>query len=363
MVFKNERSKKQCYGLLLVFSIIFGVSLGVSSDANAWDLDDPFFPNTTLDLYRSYGSQADGAPYLVTDEHLSNFGVTNWIYDATDSAIQTKKVFGIYAGGFTMSGGNSANKYQTGQAIFYFYTNKASYETFANSLSYKAIYYKLSGQTQEANCTASSSLLTSQPYNLLQQVECRQVSNSNYDPYVRVDLRIGETPTSFDSPAWYVYRNGGGVKFSANIGQYIVSSSDNQSELAMEEINNTLNIIYQQNGEYYQHEYDAIDNIENQDPSDISTGTPTTTTLFELLTQFVTNLAYIPDYSSNCNLTLPFPSYAGGNVQVNPCTNKEKLGNDFLQVWSSLTLICFFVPVCWMLLRMIYGEIRSWTNG
>lgn len=363
MVFKNERSKKQCYGLLLVFSIIFGVSLGVSSDAKAWDLDDPFFNNSSIDLYRSYGSQADGAPYLVTDDHVSNFAVSDWIYGPTDSAIQTKKVFGIYAGGFTMSGGNSANKYQTGQAIFYFYTNKASYETFANSLNYKAIYYKLSGAYEEKSCTASSSLMSSTPNNLLQQVECRQASNSSYDPYVRVDLRIGETPTSFDSPAWYVYRNGGGVKFSANVGQYIVSSSDNQSELAMEEINNTLNIIYQQQGEFYQQEYDAINNIENQSPSDISTGSPTTTNLFGVISQFITAISTSTITGGNCTLTLPFPSFAGGSKTVNVCNGKDKLGNDFIRVFTTLVELCFFVPLCWVLIRMIYGEIRSWTNG
>ena len=183
-----KRKGQLCFGLLLVLFITFLVSFVDYSDANAWTLDDPFFTNSTIDLYRSYGSQADGAPYLVTDEHVSSFNLTDYIYGPTDSAIQTKKVFGIYGSGFRMYGGNSANKYQTGQAIFYFTTNKASYETFANSIHYSAIYHKLSGATEEKNCTASSSLTDTNPSLLIQQVECRQVTNSNYDPYVSVDF-------------------------------------------------------------------------------------------------------------------------------------------------------------------------------
>lgn len=355
-----KRKGQLCFGLLLVLFITFLVSFVDYSDANAWTLDDPFFTNSTIDLYRSYGSQADGAPYLVTDEHVSSFNLTDYIYGPTDSAIQTKKVFGIYGSGFRMYGGNSANKYQTGQAIFYFTTNKASYETFANSIHYSAIYHKLSGATEEKNCTASSSLTDTNPSLLIQQVECRQVTNSNYDPYVSVDLRIGTTPESFDSPAWYVYRNGGGLKFSVNIGQYIVSSSDNESELAMEEINNTLNIIYQQNSEYYQHEYDAIDNIENQTPNDMNVGTGNYTNLIGLLQGFLVMLES-PRFL-NCELTLPFPEYAGGTVVVNPCSFKEK-APAIVQWGSSLLLVTFFIPFAFIMLKLIYNEIRSWTNG
>ena len=150
MVF--SRLLKKIY--LLFFPFFLAVSFLSCNSVSAWSYDEPFFQDSYINLTRSYGSQAEGAPYLVVDDYVSGFDITSYIYDATDSSIQTKKVFNIYASGFTLTGGNSANKYQTGQAIFYFFTNKASYESFANGLEYRAYYHKLYGDVSKREAVA-----------------------------------------------------------------------------------------------------------------------------------------------------------------------------------------------------------------
>lgn len=114
-----------------------------------------------------------------------------------------------------------------------------------------------------------------------------------------------------------------------------------------------------------QQEDDALDNIENQSPEDISesgeTENQATTNLIGLFQSFITALSGITQ-TNNCNITLAFPSYAGGNITVNVCQNKDKGGN-IVAVFSSLTLIIFYIPLALKLLSMIYNEIRSFTNG
>lgn len=114
-----------------------------------------------------------------------------------------------------------------------------------------------------------------------------------------------------------------------------------------------------------QQEQDSLDNIENQSPEDISdsgeTENQATTNLIGLFQSFITALSGITQ-ANNCNITLAFPSYAGGNIVVNVCQNKDKGGN-IVAVFSSLTLIIFYIPLALKLLSMIYNEIRSFTNG
>lgn len=114
-----------------------------------------------------------------------------------------------------------------------------------------------------------------------------------------------------------------------------------------------------------QQEQDSLDNIENQSPEDISdsgeTENQATTNLIGLFQSFITALSGITQ-ANNCNINLAFPSYAGGNIMVNVCQNKDKGGN-IVAVFSSLTLIIFYIPLALKLLSMIYNEIRSFTNG
>lgn len=109
-------------------------------------------------------------------------------------------------------------------------------------------------------------------------------------------------------------------------------------------------------------EEQAVENIENQTPpSQNETGDgAAATNLIGAFSGFVSALGGLS--ATNCNLTLNFPSFAGGTRVVNVCQNKDKAGN-IISVFSSLTLIIFYVPLAIRLLTMIYNEIRSFTNG
>lgn len=121
---------------------------------------------------------------------------------------------------------------------------------------------------------------------------------------------------------------------------------------------NVYNEIHQQNDL----ENQAVDNISNQTASDIPNATNAqTTSLLGVISSFIGALTSI-DTSGNCQLTLPFPQFVGGDTIVNPCNGKDK-APAMVQVFSSLFLIGIFVPLAWLLIRMIYKEIRTWTNG
>lgn len=107
---------------------------------------------------------------------------------------------------------------------------------------------------------------------------------------------------------------------------------------------------------------ESTENIENQTPpSSSETGDGAqATNLINAFSGFVSALGGLS--ATNCNLTLNFPDFAGGSRVVNVCQNKDKAGN-IISVFSSLTLIVFYVPLAIRLLTMIYNEIRSFTNG
>lgn len=111
-----------------------------------------------------------------------------------------------------------------------------------------------------------------------------------------------------------------------------------------------------------QKEMESAENIENQTPpSQSQTGDgAAATNLIGAFSGFVSALGGLS--ATNCNLTLNFPDFAGGSRVVNVCQNKDKAGN-IISVFSSLTLIIFYVPLAIRLLTMIYNEIRSFTNG
>lgn len=102
----------------------------------------------------------------------------------------------------------------------------------------------------------------------------------------------------------------------------------------------------------------AVDDSESA-AEDNSSSTQTTN-LIGAFQSFVTALTSLN--STNCNVTLPFPSALGGSMQVNICQNKDYAGN-IVSVFGSLTLIVFYIPFSLKILSMIYNEIRSFTNG
>ena len=109
-------------------------------------------------------------------------------------------------------------------------------------------------------------------------------------------------------------------------------------------------------------EQEASDNIENQDYHDLQgdTDNSQTTSLIGSLSGFlsaITNLS-----ATNCNVTLQFPQFAGGNMTVNVCQNKQYTGN-IVSVAGSILLVLFYLPLAFVMVNMIYREIRSFTNG
>lgn len=102
----------------------------------------------------------------------------------------------------------------------------------------------------------------------------------------------------------------------------------------------------------------AADDSETQAEGN-STSTQTTN-LIGAFQSFVTALTSLN--STNCNVTLAWPSSLGGNMQVNICQNKDYAGN-IISIFGSLTLIVFYIPFSLKILSMIYNEIRSFTNG
>lgn len=157
----------------------------------------------------------------------------------------------------------------------------------------------------------------------------------------------------------YYYQTGLSASSQAIINAINNSNSTliNQNSQIIQGQNN----IWQQNQDYYDEQYGAYDNISNQSEGDIQNSqNQQTTNLIGVITSFFGELSSFQ--ATSCLITLPFPSFIGGNQSVNICQGKDVLGN-FITVFSTLTAIMFYIPLAWILLKMIYSEIRSWTNG
>lgn len=111
-------------------------------------------------------------------------------------------------------------------------------------------------------------------------------------------------------------------------------------------------------------ELEGTSNIENQTPENTggsSSENEQTTSIIGTISSFVSAFSNITP-SQNCEMDLPFPDFVGGNQRVNICQGKDK-APDIITIASSLLLIVTFVPVAFIVLSMIYREIRSFTNG
>lgn len=123
-------------------------------------------------------------------------------------------------------------------------------------------------------------------------------------------------------------------------------------------IEDVKDAIENQNQEEQEAVQDASDEAATE--ADENSTNQQTSNLIGVLQNF---LSAITNFSgTDCNISLAFPSYAGGNMNVNVCQNKDKAGN-IIGVFTSLTLIVFYLPLALKLLSMIYNEIRSFTNG
>lgn len=145
---------------------------------------------------------------------------------------------------------------------------------------------------------------------------------------------------------WTAYRPKSGVDYSTSIN----------------DIKNKLDTLNQNIQEQQQQEEDATQDAadNSQDVADENSTNQATSNLIGILSSFLNAITSFQ--ATDCNIDLPFPSYAGGNIRVNVCQNKDKAGN-IISVFTSLSLIVFYLPLAIKLLSMIYNEIRSFTNG
>ena len=158
----------------------------------------------------------------------------------------------------------------------------------------------------------------------------------------------------------------------SNVGLYNLSGDGTQAIVNAINNNNTSSVTQQQGqaivnaiNNAQQKEDEAVDNIESQTPSSISSAggsgeNQQTSSLLATLDSFLQALQGLS--ATNCNVTLNMPSFAGGAMTVNVCQNKEYTGN-IVSIVGSIMLVVFYLPVAIMLVSKIYSEIRSFTNG
>ena len=144
-------------------------------------------------------------------------------------------------------------------------------------------------------------------------------------------------------------------------GDINFTMTTDQNTAVMGEINQNITNINNTINDHYEKEQEALDNISNQTPSDIQNAeNQATTNLIGVLSSFLSQLTSFS--ATNCNLTLPFPNFIGGSKTVNICQGKDILGN-FITIVGTLAMVAFYIPLAIVLLKMIYNEIRSFTNG
>lgn len=166
----------------------------------------------------------------------------------------------------------------------------------------------------------------------------------NYEDFTNVSTI--ETYNTF-----YTFVNTTEVGFNDNLILYIPPI-----ELVIDEEN--------AENEAAEKELEGTSNIENQTPQNTTGGTSEnqqTTSIIGTISSFVGAFSNISP-AQNCQMDLPFPEFVGGTQRVDICQGKDK-APAIITIASSLLLIVTFVPVAFIVLSMIYREIRSFTNG
>lgn len=140
-----------------------------------------------------------------------------------------------------------------------------------------------------------------------------------------------------------------------------ITWSNDKSAALLEAQNSILETQNRLLQEQLDREQNAVNNIEGQQSSDIPNSSDAqTTNLLGVINRFISALSNIS--LGSCIVPLNLPEYAGGSIQADLCQYKDK-APAIVQIGSSMLLICVFIPLAWLILRMIYSEIRSWTNG
>lgn len=191
------------------------------------------------------------------------------------------------------------------------------------------------------------------------QASCPAGTFSTNQNFNNVLVSINYSP---DSIFWCANDNSDLTRHCYSNAFYVqLSDVDYSFALSTNSADGLTQTMINQSQEYYDKTYEAVDNINNQSSSDINNATSSqTTSIIGTISSFVTALGTVQ--TGSCELTLPFPQFIGGNTTVNPCTAKEKAPT-IVTIGSSMFLIGVFIPFAFMILKMIYNEIRSFTNG
>lgn len=152
-------------------------------------------------------------------------------------------------------------------------------------------------------------------------------------------------------------QNPGSIEFSNNINDALLQMQVNQNNTII----NQNQQILDQNQAVIDQDNSAYDSISGQDANNIDGSTNAqTASLISVISGFISAFSSINP--TNCDMNLELPDFAGGSRLVNICSGKEN-APQIIEIGSSLLLICVFVPLAFVVIKMIYSEIRSWTNG
>lgn len=355
--------------LFVVFCFVF-LSVFVSNNVFA----DTSFTGTYHAMIK-WGAQADGAPSVDTSDWgfrsvtgSASLGSPTQIIGPTDSNSQLRKLYTAYLGEFNFTGQDSSQRFQNVSTEFQLWQPNPIYYEFGNYITF-AVYNDAQGRNKRVDCVHQMYSESSSSNVVLGRrviITCPAVRNSDYVVWDHVDLYVNTWDISyeFNSPYYYAFRGGGGVYLADARFDYV--SSDNEELNAIDyqttvinqgfiEINNTIN-------DHYEREYESIDNISNQTPSDISDSeNQKTSDLITALGSLVGAFTSIQP-ASDCNIQLDFPKYAGGTQIVNLCQYKEKAPL-IPVIGSSVLLVIFGMKYFHVIIIKIYRVIRSFIDG
>ena len=352
-----------CFGGLLVFFIIFGLSLLIySEDASCASLGTQSVQFDRRDVpaewyYWSSSKTIPGAGNAVGDSsYISNvmnvrrvrLNYSNFVANGNHLTLHFETNIVKYNGGYSGSNPQWVN-------LDHFDITAVSTGTIeSSSISYATTSWD----------NGNKNTLTIYGDLVVSGLTANSTISGFYVDIGSIDYAFMDTNSIGHTYVW-VEQNPSAIYFSNDLNNALLNQQVAQNEVMIniqnQMVENQSQMIQNQN-EYYDANYDAVDNISEQSTSDIpnSSMTAQTMSLINAIGQFFRTLSSYQ--ATSCSLTLPFPNYAGGSTTVDPCSGKE-IAPTIVQVASSLLLICTFIPLAFIILRMIYNEIRSWTNG
>lgn len=344
--------RKICFGLLLPFFIIFGSFLGVfSKDVSAVSM-----AYTGFGVYTSNWQQCSTWQYvgdLAWYENFSACGIRSFVADSTD--VQATGQYWSVTGKFNVVRRRIISR-----------TTGMDSHSFVNLHVMNVLRASHNGNALTIDDSSIQTFITNweaSPTEKYQTLTIQYTASGHGAVYGvgKIRIVIGSDYYSFLWPnGSEPYTNA--VVYFQEAGQSPTSSfAGSFDDGSSQTIINQNNTLINQNDQYYQHEYAGENNIANQQASDIEGAeNQQTTNIIGFISSFVAALQNVQ--ASDCTLTLPFPVFAGGTYTANICDGKQ-YAPTIISVAGSLLLIGTFVPLAFILLRMIYNEIRSWTNG